>query len=407
MPIQHWLPVFLVIFYIGLLLHSPFLTAFSSTLFIVLGLASWWQRHSLDGVIYRRRFHYTRGFPDERFPVRLEIENRKLLPLSWLRIQDPWPKAVGPEDEQVLAPSHLTDLGLMTHVFSLRWFERARRSYNLLLRKRGVYKVGPAQGQSGDLFGMYERMDSLGKVDQVTVFPALIPLERLDLPPEYPFGDQRSRRRLLEDPNFPMGVREYHPEDSFRRIHWPATARTGQLQVKVYQPTSAQILVLCLNVSTYPHSWEGVYPALFERLLSLAATLLYDGIERGYRVGMISNGCLSNSDQPFRIPPGRSPVQLERLLQALAGTSSVVVASFERFLLREVPRVPYGSSLLILTAVITPDLVETLTSLKKHERQLTLLSLTEDPPPYIPGVRCIHMPFKEESTKVESTSSDG
>jgi uncharacterized protein (DUF58 family) len=193
-----------------------------------------------------------------------------------------------------------------------------------------------------------------------------------------------------------MGVRDYHPEDDFRHLHWPATARTGQLQVKVYQPTSTQTLVLCLNVSTYPHYWQGVYPAMFERLLSLAGTLLSHGIERGYRVGLISNGCLSNSDQTFRVPPGRSPEQLGRLLQALAGATPVVVTSFERFLLREVPRVPYGSTLLILTAVTTPELVETLASLRKHERVLTLLSLAEESPPHIKGVRSVHMPFKEE-----------
>jgi uncharacterized protein (DUF58 family) len=194
-----------------------------------------------------------------------------------------------------------------------------------------------------------------------------------------------------------MGVRDYRPEDGFRRVHWPATARTGQLQVKVYQPTSTQTLVLCLNVSTYPRHWEGVYPAMFEQLLSLAGTLLSHGIERGFRVGLISNGCLSNSDQAFRIPPGRSPMQLGRLLQALAGATPVVVASFERFLLREIPRVPYGATILVVTAVVTPELVETLARLKKHERQLTLLSLADEPPPNIPGVRAIHLPFNEGS----------
>jgi uncharacterized protein (DUF58 family) len=243
---------------------------------------------------------------------------------------------------------------------------------------------------------MYERSALLGQDDQITVFPEMIPIQALDLPPEDPFGDRRSRRRLLEDPHFPMGVRDYHPEDDFRHVHWPATARTGQLQVKVYQPTSTQTLVLCLNVSTYPHYWQGVYPAMFERLLSLAGTLLSHGIEHGYRVGLISNGCLSNSDQTFRVPPGRSPNQLGRLLQALAGVTPVVVASFERFLLREVPHIPFGSTLLVLTAVTTPELIETLASLRKHERQLTLLSLAEEPPPYIQGVRSIHLPFKEE-----------
>jgi uncharacterized protein (DUF58 family) len=196
-----------------------------------------------------------------------------------------------------------------------------------------------------------------------------------------------------------MGVREYHPEDSFRRVHWPATARTGELQVKAYQPTSARLMVLCLNVSTFPRYWEGVYPALLERLISMAATLVNQAISDGYRVGMISNGCLANSDQPFRIPPGRSPRQLAYLLRALAGVSPVVVSPFENYLMREIPRVPYGATLLILTAVTSPELGEVLLRLKKHERKLSLLSLAQKAPPIIPGVNCIHMPFEDEDEK--------
>ncbi len=296
------MPLLLLFVYIGLVLRIPYIIALSATLVVLLGLAAWWQRHALNGVVYRRRFHFTRAFPGERFPVRIEVENNKLLPLTWLRIEDPWPKAVGPEDEDVLAPSHVQDMGLLTHAFSLRWFERSRRNYLLAFRKRGIYRVGAAKLESGDLFGLYDCDGSAAGQEALTVFPEMAELDELILPPENPFGEQRSRRRLFEDTNRPMGVRDYHPEDGFRRVHWPATARTGDLQVKVYQPTSALMMVLCLNVSTYHRYWEGVYPALFERLLSVAATLVNRGVQDGYRVGMISNGCLSNSDQPFRNP---------------------------------------------------------------------------------------------------------
>ena len=157
-------------------------------------------------------------------------------------------------------------------------------------------------------------------------------------------------------------------------------------------------MVLCLNVSTFQRYWEGIYPALLERLLSVAGTLLSRGIDMGYRVGMISNGCLSNSDQPFRIPPGRSPKQMAHLLEAIAGVTPIVVAPFEQYLIREIPRVPYGSTLMILTAITSPELAETLLMLKRHERQITLVSLAEDPPPKLYGIRSIHMPMldKEE-----------
>jgi uncharacterized protein (DUF58 family) len=312
-----------------------------------------------------------------------------------LRIQDDWERAVGPVDDEVLAPSHIQDRGFLTNVFSLRWYEKTRRSYSLLFRKRGVYSIGPARLDSGDLFGIFENIKEVGPSQYLTIFPSLLPFYKLEFPAEDPFGDRRSSRRLFEDPNRPMGIREYRPEDSFRRVHWPATARTGQLQVKVYQPTTGQVMVVCMNVSTFTRYWDGIYPELLEHLIKVAATLINEGIREGYKVGLIANGCLAHADQPFRIPPGRSPQQLAILLQALAGVTSIITGNFERFLLREIPRVQYGATLIILTAVTTPELASTLIQLKQHERHITLFSLAKEPPPVILGIQTIHQPFED------------
>jgi uncharacterized protein (DUF58 family) len=284
---------------------------------------------------------------------------------------------------------------LLTNVFNLRWFEQAQRQYSLIFRKRGVYKVGPARFQSGDVFGLYEKSQEQAPAEYFTVFPEMAALESLDLPAQDPFGDQRSRRRIFEDPNQPIGVRAYHPEDGFRRVHWPATARTGSLQVKVYQPTSAQVSVICLNASTFERHWEGYYPALLERLISVAARLVYHYVGEGHQVGLISNGCLAHSDRPFSIAPGRSPRQLGHLLETLAGVTPIVKVSFERFLIREMPKVHYGASLLVISAVTPPTLIDTLRRLKRHGRPVTLLSLADTPPEQIPGITSIHLPFIE------------
>lgn len=368
---------------------------------VVIAVAELWRRHSLDQVDYRRKPHFTRAFPGESVDLRLEIENNKLLPVSWVRTEDNWPHPVGPADENLLAPSHHPDRGLLTNLFSLRWFERARRSYTLLFRQRGEYRVGPTRLRSGDLFGLYEQERELDNPAYLTVFPELVPLEDLHLPAEDPFGDRRSRRRIFEDPNRPMGVREYRPENSFRRIHWPATAHTGDLQVKVYQPTSAQEMVVCLNVITFPHHWEGVYPPLLERLVSVAATLVYEGVQMGYQVGLISNGCLAYSDQPFRVPPNRSPKQLANLLQALAAVTPMVTTSFEDFIVKEMPKVHFGASLVVVTAVTRPELSESLVKLKRHGRRITLVSLAQETPPVIQDVRAVHLPFEEPPPEEE------
>lgn len=389
------LPLIIFLMIIGIVFKEPFLVSLSAALIVTIGVAWWWHTRSLIGVNYRRWFHYTRGFPGEKTTLRIEVENRKLLPISWLRVQDDWERAVGPEEEDILAPSHIQDRGFLSNIFSLRWFEKTNRGYTLVFRKRGIYSIGPTKVETGDLFGIFEKSHEISQKQILTVFPNLQPFQKLQFPAEDPFGDRRSRRQLFEDPNRPMGIRGYRPEDGFRRIHWPATARTGQLQVKVYQPTSGQVMVVCMNVSTFTRHWEGIYPELLEHLIEVAATIVDEGIREGYKVGLVANGCLAHADQPFRIPPGRSPQQLAVLLQSLAGVTSVVTGNFDRFLLREIPRIQYGATLIVLTAVITPELSSTLIQLKQHERKITLYSLGEDVPPEIPGIHTIHQPFLE------------
>jgi uncharacterized protein (DUF58 family) len=379
----------------GAIFHVPLLIILSISLGIILAVANGWRQHSLDQVVYRRTWHFSRGFPGEETTLKIQIQNNKILPVSWLRVSDPWPRAVGPDDLTILAPSHIADQGFLTHVFNLRWFEKASRQYTLRFRQRGYYPVGPPELASGDLFGIYENMHQEGNSEFLTVFPELLSLSDLHLQTEDPFGDRQTRRRLFEDPNQPMGVRSYHPEDDFRRVHWPATARTGDLQVKVYQSVSSQVMMLCLNVATLPKYWAGTYPDLLEQLIKITATLAYESVQRGYAVGLISNGCLAHADRPFRLPPGRSPRQLAHLLQALAEVSAFMTAPFERYLLKAAPDIPYGATLVLITALVSPELVDTLFRLKKFRRNMMLISLEENAPPAIPGIRLIHLPFKE------------
>lgn len=395
MVTQSWYLLFALVIILGAVFDFPWLVAFSLAVLGILAVGQGWNRRALKDVSYRRVWRYRRGFSGETFPIRIEIENRKVLPVSWLRVTDAWPLQVGPDDANTLAPSHIPDQGFLISLYSLRWFQRAVRTHTVLLRKRGLFPIGPYKMESGDLFGMYQSEQDIENIEYITVFPDLLDFKAFHLPTDDPFGDRHSRRRLFEDPNRPMGVRAYHPEDEFRRIHWPATARTGALQVKVYQPVSAQVMVVCLNVTTMRYHWLGTSPEMLEQLVKTCATVVYHASQDGYAVGLFSNGCLAHADQPFRIQPGRSRQQLAVLLQALAGVTSFVTGSFEPFLVRAMAQIPYGATLVLVTAFVTDELSEILLMLKRYRPHITVISLDETPPPEIPGVRMIHLPFSE------------
>jgi uncharacterized protein (DUF58 family) len=185
-----------LVFAVGLLTRTYPLAAFTLMLLAISGVAEWWRRRALRGVTYQRKFIYRRGFPNETLMVKMEVENRKFLPMPFLRVLDAVPQAVGPADETLLIPTHIPDQGLIMGLFSLRWFERDRRTFTLLLRKRGVYRLGPPQLESSDLFGLFDITREDGVIDYLTVFLEPLDFGDLQFPPGALFGDRKARRRL-------------------------------------------------------------------------------------------------------------------------------------------------------------------------------------------------------------------
>lgn len=399
-----WLSGLFVFFIFGLLINAPAISVLAVTLTLVILIAMWWQDQSLKKIEYNRNFYYSRAFPGEEIEVQLKIKNNKPLPLSWLRIRDLWPYVIGPKDEGILATTHIETAGYLTNVFSMRWFETVRRRYTLIFRKRGVYNVGPSIMQSGDLFGLYLERKEVHNVEYLTVFPALVKLDEVNFPPEDPFGDRRSRRRMFEDPNRPMGVREYRPEDEFRRMHWTATAKTGEMQVKVYQPTSTRVLMTCLNAATFAEYWSGVQHEALEYMIGLTSSILLKGTDVGYQVGFVSNAVFSKSSRTFRFLAGSSQKHLARILETLAGITPIVTAPFENFLVKELPKIPFGATIVIITAVITPGLEDAIVRAKRRGRRLVLISVANEEPPFIPGVRIIHLPFSNKNEKANQSN---
>jgi len=395
---HRWFSFALIMLMVAILARIEALVVMVAFMLVVLFLAWLWSRSTLRGLLYVREFPYRRFFPDENFDVQIVIENRKLLPLPWLQIEDQWPVQIGPVDELLLARSEDDiDTGFLINTYSLKWYERIRRRVPMTARQRGVFEIGPAHFLSGDPFSLFDRKLALENRYQVlVVYPRIKTLEELGLPLKDPFGDRRVQQRLFEDPNRTMGVRDYSPQDSFRHIHWKATARVGQLQTRIYEPTRSQRTVLCLNVATFEQHWRGVWPAMLEYEMEVAASLAHWGLAEGHSVGLVANGTLAHADQPFRIPPSRSPDQLTRILAPLAAVSYFVSTSFDRFLIEESPRLPWGATLVLITPFVNEAIAGSVLRLRDSGRRVVLLGLGKAEPPPMTGVITYHLPVGED-----------
>jgi len=388
----NWINLAVLMILMGLIFGYHGLLVLPIFMLVTILAGSWWNSHALRDVTYRRFIAHKRAFPGETVDVEVQVENGKVLPVPWMRVDDEWPLDVPPTDSRALGPSYKRDAGNLTHVFALRWYERIRRHYTLQASKRGVYGLGPTRLRSGDMFGLFQSEREIEKQDFLIVYPRVHSLPDLGLPSKEPFGDTRARHRLFEDPSRTMGARDLQPGDSFRHIHWPATARRQQLQARVYEPTTTMSIVICLNVATFPRPWEGILPDLLERAVSVAASLAAFAAENRYPVGLVSNGAVPRSDRPIRMMPGRNPDQLTHILELLAAVTGYVTISMDRFLLRQSPALPWGATLVVVTPVVTSELLASIYRLHSAGRRIVLVSLAKDAPPVLPGIVTHHLP---------------
>ena len=336
------------------------------------GLARLWSRVSLAGVRCRRRVREGRLFPGESTELKLEIFNRKPLPLPWVKVEDEIPVELA--RELASAPATRPGYYLLSRWASILWYRKASWKYQLHGEKRGYYSLGSLTVTSGDIFGFYPRWRQFASADHVTVYPRIFPIERLEVPPLHPMGEVRSNRRIFQDPTRPIGLRDYRPRDSLKHIHWKASARRQELQVKVFEPTTTLKVSIFLAGDGYspdgPRSEEE-----FELAVSAAASIAHHLIDQGTPAGLISNGCQADSGQAIQIPPGCSRDQLMEILEALAKVTPRAKDSSEAFLQRESKSLPSGTTLILVASRIPESFFRLLRDLKERGTKLLLLRI--------------------------------
>lgn len=387
-----WILLAVILTVVGLILRNAFLLAGAGALLFVPLLAAIWNRLALFGVDYTRKLSETRAFLGETVELTLEVSNRKFLPVTWLHVIDCFPANLPVQGHEVRTNS-VTNQGEFLSFWNPGIFGRLTRHFVVDCNKRGYYTYGPATLSTGDGFGMFSHKGTLPGQQRLIVYPRLYPAAELRLPAKNPFGERVADARLVEDPLRTAGIRDWQPEDGLKRVHWKATARHQALLSRQYEPSQEPQVLIFLNVATLERHWLGHIPELMERAVSVAGSLAQVCGEQRLPVGLIANGVLPGSDQPLRLLPGRSPGQLVRILELLAAVTPFASAPIEDLLLRESPRLPWGATLLVVTAIAHETLLATLLDLRRAGRKVVLFTLAEEPPQaQLPGITVYHLP---------------
>lgn len=311
------------------------------------------KRAGLTGVSVARRFTKKRLFAGESLEMVEIIENRRLLPVPWLKVETRMPESF------LFGRQENLEIGGQRYhssVFFLGPWRRVRRTHSVRAARRGYFAFSTVTLTVGDLFGLTNASRVQPLQESVTVYPQLLPRSQVPLPASRWQGERTVRRFIQPDPFLYNGIRDYRPGDSVRDVHWRAYARTGQLKIKQHDYTAASKLLVLLNIAPEERLWGQIgleHHERLERAISLAVSLCCYALEDGLDVGLGCNADLSQFEgQTLFIAPASGPQQRERIPEAAARLRIQRVLNFHNYL--ESMPLPSDTDILLLSAYDSP-----------------------------------------------------
>ena len=278
--------------------------------------------NNLRRLTYDRHFSKEKAFEGDKIELIEVLKNKKALPVPWLRAESRIPAEL--KFEQQLEELKVSGGLYHRSSFFLSPMCAITRHHSVTLLRRGVYYAGSVALTAGDLFAIVRKESQLEIPCSVVVYPRLLTENELPDPANRWLGDAVVRRWIMPDPFLVNGIRDYMQGDPLKDIHWKASARTGQLRVKVRDYTSDPKVFVILNIQTNQNQWADVGEqnvADVEQGIRIAATLCLRALKMGMSAGFASNACLMGKERSGEcvfVPSAGGSEQGDKLLDIMA-----------------------------------------------------------------------------------------
>lgn len=355
----------------------------------VMVVSRWLARNWANHLAAQRECNRTTVQVGDTVAVVLTVSNMGRLSIPWVLVEDQLPA-----EALIERPPRMVVMGRRLQLVMLRGRQRRTLYYQLRFQERGYYQIGPVVLETGDLFGLYRCFRTLSEPHFILVYPQVTPLEGYDVASRRPIGEVRLSHRLYEDPTRIAGVRAYQAGDPLNRIHWRATARTGVLHSKVYEPSSVAGATLLLD---FHRAAFGERDVRFrsELAVRMAASLANALYLMGHQVGLVTNGRdaadrirtegwdpapqtrraarqsaamrpASTRLEPLVVPTQRGAEQLLRMLETLARVELTDGLSLAQLVSETAHRMPRDATVIALIPSATVEAALALGGLRRR-----------------------------------------
>ena len=187
------------------------------------------------------------------------------------------------------------------------------RRYRLHTESRGRYPVGPMHVRVGDPLGMVDLDQIIPSTATVLVTPRTEPLPAITLTGRWAGAGDNRTRDLLGGGSPDVTIREYRLGDDLRRIHWPTTARVGELMVRREEQQWQSRCTVLIDNRRISHRGYGAKSSM-ERAVSVTASIMRYLVAQDFEVRLVSaTGRSSSHGWHQGTRAVNLPEQLERL----------------------------------------------------------------------------------------------
>jgi uncharacterized protein (DUF58 family) len=269
---------------------------------------------------------------------------------SSARLPKPWLETHSPSTLPVAIPGR---------VISLR--PRMSRTWaaKVALTHRGQYRVDPMVVRTGDPFGLFESVASVGPGAAVLVYPQVEQLPGWNLPSAAMEGSAARAEHGAHLTPLVTSVRPYTPGDAFNRIHWRSSARHQELQVKEFDIEPSADLWIFADLDRAAHVGSGDH-ATIETTVSAAAGLAAHALTDDRGVGMEAIGL-----RRAVIAADRGARQQHKILSLLAVAQAEGTTTLAEMLVEGSTRLRQGTVALAITPSLDRSWVAPLAALRR------------------------------------------
>jgi uncharacterized protein (DUF58 family) len=311
-----------------------------------------WAKSLARNLRLTREMRFGWAHVGDQLEERFTLTNRGLIPALWVEIID-----------HTTMPDYNA-----SRVTGIEGKSQNRWHTHGLCTRRGVFTLGPTTLTTSDPFGLYTVSLHQPDASTLTVTPPIVPLPVIEVAPGGRAGEGRSRANPFEKTVSSIGIRKYIPGDSLNQIHWPTSARQGELYVRQFDSTPAGDWWIFLDLDEHTQVGQG-FNSTEEHSIILAASLADRGLKMGKAVGLVSHG-----ESLVWLPPDNSDNQRHQIMRALAQIVPGSI-SLTSLLTQARPDQLRAASLILITANTSGDWLTGLLPLRQRGAIPTILLL--------------------------------